>query len=719
MRNEIPPTFVDSCWGTDQEEALRHRFLHKECPGRCKESVPGSNTEIEVCFCIREDKIKLFRQLKLGRYSTMPEEGKEFIPEASTKFVQISREELEEMLAQARRSSTSAASGLQPTVPSSSSKPVFTKPGLARQFEFNSSVLNILTPLMEWAPDDFDIRSNLFRAITLLTQRNELLTIADTDPDVFDFYDQHAKAESMQTTNPILAAFFKRKRKRKKKRNPQSRAQQRGRLGGTRTCLPVSHFVSWGGKIHSNKDSRGVQGPTVTTVAASAISRETVKDLQNSENVFTSFFLHSRCDFERLLPKCIEAPKLMWVRENSSSAYENYKFVDDEIEKLLASGAILEVDFQLRHSIRVNPLSVAKGKKSRLILDLSALNKSLEKSNIKFEDLAKVLPLSPRGGFMANFDLKSGYHHVKIHPHWTKFLGFKWRGRYFAFLVLPFGLSTAPMVFTKLMRPLLAKWRSQGISIAVYLDDGLIWAESAHRCNECVQVVREDLYNAGFLVVEEKCTWISLQKLNWLGHIIDLKSFSLNLSQKRRLKCRKLASGLLSKRPSMLDRMKWQGTLASMHLVIPLEKRGLWKAVVTAIAKKDQLGTAPMYRWALNQAERDEIIDNHNKISSSINLLQELLGSSSTARELFDILAGLQAFSGYLSSEEVVWHCDNQTAIAILKKGSTKPDLQTVAQDIRKLCDNLHVKIEFVWISREFNTEADEATRETDLDDCV
>ncbi|KAK6725597.1 hypothetical protein RB195_004113 [Necator americanus] len=362
----------------------------------------------------------------------MPEEGKEFIPEASTKFVQISREELEEMLAQARRSSTSAASGLQPTVPSSSSKPVFTKPGLARQFEFNSSVLNILTPLMEWAPDDFDIRSNLFRAITLLTQRNELLTIADTDPDVFDFYDQHAKAESMQTTNPILAAFFKRKRKRKKKRNPQSRAQQRGRLGGTRTCLPVSHFVSWGGKIHSNKDSRGVQGPTVTTVAASAISRETVKDLQNSE-----------------------------------------------------------------------------------------------------------------------------------------------------------------------------------------------------------------------------------------------------------------------------------------------KKRGLWKAVVTAIAKKDQLGTAPMYRWALNQAERDEIIDNHNKISSSINLLQELLGSSSTARELFDILAGLQAFSGYLSSEEVVWHCDNQTAIAILKKGSTKPDLQTVAQDIRKLCDNLHVKIEFVWISREFNTEADEATRETDLDDCV
>ncbi|KAK6727343.1 hypothetical protein RB195_005189 [Necator americanus] len=39
--------------------------------------------------------------------------------------------------------------------------------------------------------------------------------------------------------------------------------------------------------------------------------------------------------------RCIEAPKLMWVRENSSSAYENYKFVADEIE-MSASVAILE-----------------------------------------------------------------------------------------------------------------------------------------------------------------------------------------------------------------------------------------------------------------------------------------------------------------------------------------------------------------------------------------
>ncbi|KAK6765294.1 hypothetical protein RB195_025285 [Necator americanus] len=79
----------------------------------------------------------------------MPEEGDEFIHEASTEFVQISREELEEIWAQASRSLVPAATSLQSTVPSSSSKPIFTKPGVARKFEFNLSVLNILTPLME------------------------------------------------------------------------------------------------------------------------------------------------------------------------------------------------------------------------------------------------------------------------------------------------------------------------------------------------------------------------------------------------------------------------------------------------------------------------------------------------------------------------------------------------------------------------------------------
>ena len=57
------------------------------------------------------------------------------------------------------------------------------------------------------------------------------------------------------------------------------------------------------------------------------------------------------------------------------------------------------------------------------------------------------------------------------------YLGFSWQFngmlRYFTFTVLPFGLSSAYFCFTKLLRPLVSRWRSMGHNSFIYLDDGL------------------------------------------------------------------------------------------------------------------------------------------------------------------------------------------------------------------------------------------------------
>ena len=68
--------------------------------------------------------------------------------------------------------------------------------------------------------------------------------------------------------------------------------------------------------------------------------------------------------------------------------------------------------------------------------------------------IGKLLHLCFARMVMSSFDLKSGYHHVEIfQPHQT-FLGFSWefRGetRFYVFTVLPFGLSVAPYIFTKI-----------------------------------------------------------------------------------------------------------------------------------------------------------------------------------------------------------------------------------------------------------------------------
>ncbi|KAK6042086.1 hypothetical protein COOONC_20410 [Cooperia oncophora] len=77
----------------------------------------------------------------------------------------------------------------------STSKPTFTRAGLQRQYEFNSSILELIAPVAQVAPEEFDVKNLLDKAVTALRQRNELLTV-NKDPEVWELFDQHGKAQS-------------------------------------------------------------------------------------------------------------------------------------------------------------------------------------------------------------------------------------------------------------------------------------------------------------------------------------------------------------------------------------------------------------------------------------------------------------------------------------------------------------------------------------------
>ncbi|CAJ0594194.1 unnamed protein product [Cylicocyclus nassatus] len=141
------------------------------------------------------------------------------IPEpqnATDEVVHIRREDLDNILT----SVSTPALQLQALQPTSSQKPTFTKPGLSRQYDFNANLLSILSPIADIAPEDFDIKQQLTKVVELLTQRNQLLTVADSNPDVWEFYDHHKKAESMEASNPILAAFLREKKKKEERKPP-------------------------------------------------------------------------------------------------------------------------------------------------------------------------------------------------------------------------------------------------------------------------------------------------------------------------------------------------------------------------------------------------------------------------------------------------------------------------------------------------------------------
>ena len=162
--------------------------------------------------------------------------------------------------------------------------------------------------------------------------------------------------------------------------------------------------------------------------------------------------------------------------------------------------------------------------KKRLILDVRFLNQYLWKEKINFDDW-KVLEDfidSDSRAYLFKFDSKSGYHHIDIHRDHQKFLGFSWSfgngpKRYFLYSVLPFGLSSGPLIFTKIVRVLIKYWRAHGIRIACFLDDGLSVDYSEQKAKENSIFVARSLQKSGFIANEDKSQWEPVTKIQWLG----------------------------------------------------------------------------------------------------------------------------------------------------------------------------------------------------------
>ena len=145
------------------------------------------------------------------------------------------------------------------------------------------------------------------------------------------------------------------------------------------------------------------------------------------------------------------------------------------------------------------------------------------------EDVRCIKDLLNKNEFMCKLDLKDAYLTVPIHPTHQKFLRCQWQGKVYQYTALPFGLASAPRVFTKLLKPVLAILRSKGIRLIAYLDDLLIIGKTKAEAEKAFQETKQLLESLGFIVSEEKSQPKATQKMEFLGFIIDSVSMKISL----------------------------------------------------------------------------------------------------------------------------------------------------------------------------------------------
>lgn len=182
----------------------------------------------------------------------------------------------------------------------------------------------------------------------------------------------------------------------------------------------------------------------------------------------------------------------------------------------------------------------------RFILNLQKLNKFLVKEHFKLEDFRSVMQLVFPGHFMATIDLQDAFHLIPIAPEHRIFLRFYFDGVIYEFEALPFGLSQCPLVFTKVMKPVVRHLRSMDLTSVVYLDDFLFIEKTEQECKRNVQLSIQVLEFLGFIVKYGKSNLDPNTYCRYLGFFIDSKNFRIELPLEKRTSILSLVSKLIS-----------------------------------------------------------------------------------------------------------------------------------------------------------------------------
>ena len=242
-----------------------------------------------------------------------------------------------------------------------------------------------------------------------------------------------------------------------------------------------------------------------------------------------------------------EGKKVTSAKRNLLSASENAQVVEQYIDKECKLGRVFgplglaDYPSVMRNRFGVIPKSGKPGK-WRLIVDMSYPALASVNDGISREltgmvyssvvDAAQLLVNLGRGSLMAKIDVASAYRIIPVHPEDRYLLGMSWNNQLYVDMQLPFGLSSAPILFNAYADGLEWILRSRGItSMLHYLDDFLVLgAPRSDDCGRALEVVKSSCDELGVPLAEDKVVG-PVPVIQFLGFILDSEKMEVRLPE--------------------------------------------------------------------------------------------------------------------------------------------------------------------------------------------
>ena len=382
----------------------------------------------------------------------------------------------------------------------------------------------------------------------------------------------------------------------------------------------------------------------------------------------------------------------------------------------------------------------------RVIFDLTELNLLVRKIHFRMDGIPDIMALIQRGDWFVSIDLSDAYYCIAMHILSMPFLTFIFLNVYYQFTCLPQGLSSAPRIFTKVVRVVLSYLRGFGIRISAWIDDFILMSSSKSLCQDHAFRTIRTFEELGFLPNVEKSQLQPTQRICHLGLVWDSVQYSVSVPLDKiagvKSKClvalsSKVRVRFLSSILGSVEYFKWGYPFAAMHyrrlqrFVNSCFARGLsydcrvfpsssaridlewWSSVGDSlpyrslspfVADLELYCDASLSGWGCWTSDGRESFGawSSEEAELHINILEGLA-----------VLFAFQCFYKSTYNCSILVRCDNTSVISYVNKqgGTTCSRLCDIALEIWEFCVDRNLSLSASHLSGVSNVRADRLSR--------
>ena len=246
------------------------------------------------------------------------------------------------------------------------------------------------------------------------------------------------------------------------------------------------------------------------------------------------------------------------AKRNMLSASQHPEVIDAYLEEECTQGRIIgPLDTQEAEGVHISRFGVIpKPHKPgcwRLILDLShpegaSVNDGIDQalsslSYVSVDDIVDSILSLGQGALLAKIDVRSAYRVVPVHPEDRMLLGMCWKGKVYVDATLPFGLRSAPKIFTAVADALEWILRLRGVrNVKHYLDDFIVVGPPRSlECKENLDTMRCTCRELNLPLAEEKSVGPATL-LDFLGIELDTVQMEIRLPEGKLVRTKELVA---------------------------------------------------------------------------------------------------------------------------------------------------------------------------------